>query len=83
MDRYFKFTAPDQGTLKITVSNTGSSEAMDRTVAVTVGDDKQAQPGGFSSNAPEVLEYSVAAGEVVITAPENGLRFYRIYYTNQ
>ena len=83
MDRYFKFTAPDQGTLKITVSNTGSSAAMDRTVAVTVGDDKQAQPGGFSSNAPEVLEYSVAAGEVVITAPENGLRFYRIYYTNQ
>ena len=83
MDRYFKFTAPDQGTLKITVSNTGSSAAMDRTVAVTVGEDKQAQPGGFSSNAPEVLEYSVAAGEVVITAPENGLRFYRIYYTNQ
>ena len=83
MDRYFKFKAPDQGTLKITVSNTGSSAAMDRTVAVTVGEDKQAQPGGFSSNAPEVLEYSVAAGEVVITAPENGLRFYRIYYTNQ
>ena len=83
MDRYFKFTSPDQGTLKITVSNTGSSAAMDRTVAVTVGEDKQAQPGGFSSNAPEVLEYSVAAGEVVITAPENGLRFYRIYYTNQ
>ena len=37
MDRYFKFTAPEQGTLKITASNTGSSEALDRTVAVTVG----------------------------------------------
>lgn len=80
MDRYFKFTAPEQGTLKITVSNTGSSAAMDRTVAVKVGDDVQAQPGGFSSNAPEVLEYSVAAGEVVITAPENGLRFYKIEF---
>ncbi|MBQ9193587.1 MAG: hypothetical protein IJ156_07705 [Bacteroidales bacterium] len=83
MDRYFKFTAPGQGTLKITSSNTGSAAAMDRTVAVTVGDDTQKQPGGFSSNAPEVLEFSVAAGEVIITAPENGLRFYRIYYTNQ
>ena len=83
MDRYFKFTAPDQGTLKITVSNTGSSEALDRTVQVAVGDDVQAQPGGFSSNTPGELEYSVPAGEVVITAPVNGLRFYRIYYTNQ
>ena len=83
MDRYFKFTAPDQGTLKITVSNTGSSEALDRTVQVAVGEDVQAQPGGFSSNTPGELEFSVAAGEVVITAPVNGLRFYRIYYTNQ
>ena len=83
LDRYFKFTAPDQGTLKIKVSNTGSSEALDRTVAVTVGEDSQAQPGGFSSNDPQELEYSVPAGEVVITAPVNGLRFYRIYYTNQ
>ena len=83
MDRYFKFTAPDQGTLKITVSNTGSSEALDRTVKVAVGDDAQAQPGGFSSNSPSELEFSVPAGEVVITAPENGLRFYHIYYTNQ
>ena len=83
MDRYFKFTAPDQGTLKIKVSNTGSSEALDRTVQVAVGDDVQAQPGGFSSNTPGELEYSVTAGEVVITAPVNGLRFYRIYYTNQ
>ena len=81
MDRYFKFTAPEQGTLKITVSNTGSSEALDRTVAVTVGSDSQAQPGGFSSNSPGELEYSVAAGDVIITAPVNGLRFYKIEFT--
>ena len=83
MDRYFKFTAPEQGTLKITSSNTGSSAAMDRTVTVTVGDDAQSQPGGFSSNTPEELEFSVAAGDVIITAPENGLRFYKIYYINE
>jgi len=82
LDRYFKFTAPDQGTLKITVSNTGSSEALDRTVAVTVGDDTQSQPGGFSSTSPSEIEFSVPAGEVVITAPVNGLRFYHIHYNN-
>ena len=64
MDRYFKFTAPEQGTLKVTSSNTGSSAAMDRTT-------------------PGELEFSIPAGEVVITAPENGLCFYHIYYTNQ
>ena len=83
MDRYFKFTAPEQGTLKITSSNTGSSEAADRTVVVTVGDDAQSQVGGAPSTSPVTLEYSVAAGDVIITAPVNGLRFYEIYYTNQ
>ena len=81
MDRYFKFSAPEQGTLKITVSNTGSAEAMDRTVAVTVGDDTQAQPGGFGKATPGTLEFSIPAGEVVITAPQNGLCFYVIEYT--
>lgn len=80
MDRYFQFTAPEQGTLKITSSNTGSAEAMDRTVAVTVGDDTQAQAGGFGKATPGELEFSVAAGEVVITAPVNGLCFYKIEY---
>ena len=83
MDRYFKFTAPEQGTLKVTSSNTGSSAAMDRTVAVTVGEDSQAQAGGFGKATPGELEFSIPAGEVVITAPENGLCFYHIYYTNQ
>ena len=81
--RYFKFTAPDQGTLKITVSNTGSSEALDRTVRVTVGDEYEDKPGGFASTAPQEIEFSIKAGEVIITAPVNGLRFYRIYYTNK
>ena len=62
---------------------TGSSAAMDRTVAVTVGEDSQAQAGGFGKATPGELEFSIPAGEVVITAPENGLCFYHIYYTNQ
>ena len=61
----------------------GSSAAMDRTVAVTVGEDSQAQAGGFGKATPGELEFSIPAGEVVITAPENGLCFYHIYYTNQ
>jgi len=80
LDRYFSFIAPEQGTLKITVSNTGSSEALDRTVAVTVGEDVQELPGGYSSTAPQTIEFSVKAGEVFITAPVNGLRFYKIEY---
>ena len=83
MDRYFQFTAPEQGTLKITVSNTGNSEDVKRTVEVKVGDDVQSQVGGAPSTAPATLEYSVMAGDVIITAPVNGLRFYKIYYTNQ
>ena len=83
MDRYFQFTAPEQGTLKITVSNTGNSEDVNRTVEVKVGDDVQSQVGGAPSTAPATLEYSVMAGDVIITAPVNGLRFYKIYYTNQ
>jgi hypothetical protein len=80
MDRYFKFNAPEQGTLKITVSNTGSSEALDRTVQVAVGDDVQAQPGGYPSTSPTEIEFSVKAGEVIVTAPVNGLRFYKLEF---
>lgn len=80
MDRYFKFTAPEQGTLKITVSNTGGSEALDRTVGVTVGGDTQSQPGGYPSTEPQTIEFSVPAGDVIITAPVNGLRFYVIEF---
>ena len=55
---------------------------MDRTVKVTVGEDSQAQPGGFSKSTPGELEYSIMAGDVIITAPENGLCFYKIHYNN-
>ena len=68
MDRYFKFTA-------------GSSAAMDRTVAVTVGEDSQAQAGGFGKATPGELEFSIPAGDVYIMAPENGLCFYKVEFT--
>ncbi len=55
---------------------------MDRTVQVAVGEDVQALPGGYSANTPGELEYSIPAGEVIITAPVNGLRFYKIHYNN-
>ena len=83
LDRHFKFTAPEAGTLKVTASNTGSSEAADRFVYVKVGDDVQQQVGGAPSTSPVELEFSVAAGEVYISTVGNGLRFYKIHYTNQ
>ena len=83
VDRCFRFTAPDNGTLKITASNTGSSEDLTRMVQVSVGDDVQSLPGGYPSTSAQVLEFSIKAGEVTITTTGNGLRFYKISYTNQ
>ena len=83
LDRYFKFTAPDSGTLKVTASNTGSSEDLTRMVYVKVGEEVQQLAGGYSSTAAQEVEFQIAAGEVYISSAGNGLRFYRIYYTNQ
>ncbi|MBO6170031.1 MAG: DUF4957 domain-containing protein [Bacteroidales bacterium] len=83
LDRYFMFTAPEAGTLKVTASNTGSSEDLTRMVYVKVGDNVQQLPGGYSSTAAQAVEFEVPAGEVYIASAGNGLRFYEIYYTNQ
>ena len=83
-DRYVKFTAPEQGTLKVWASNTGNNEDLTRMVTVNVNGDVQSQPGGYATGGGAVeVEFSVAAGEVKIYPTGNGLRFYRIYYTNQ
>lgn len=78
--RYFQFTASTEGKLKVTVSNTGSSEALDRTVKVTVGNYSDAKPAGYASTAPQVVEFSIPSGDVQITAPVNGLRFYKFEF---
>ena len=83
-DRYVKFTAPEQGTLKVWASNTGNSEDLTRMVTVNVNGDIQSQPGGYATGGGAVeVEFSIAAGEVKIYPTGNGLRFYHIYYTNQ
>jgi hypothetical protein len=83
-DRYAKFTAPEQGTLKVWVSNTGSSEDLTRMVTVNVGGDEQSLAGGYNVNdGAKEVEFSIPAGEVLIYCTGNALRFYRIYYTNK
>ena len=83
-DRYVKFTAPEQGTLKVWASNTGNSEDLTRMVTVNVNGDIQSLPGGYATGGGAVeVEFSIAAGEVKIYPTGNGLRFYHIYYTNQ
>ena len=83
-DRYMKFTAPEQGTLKVWASNTGSSEATDRFVTVNQDGEETSVVGGVpSSGEPALCEFSVKAGEVLIYCTGNALRFYRVYYTNQ
>ena len=83
-DRYMKFTAPDQGTLTVWASNTGSSNATDRLVTVNQEGEEVSIVGGVPSNGdPAVCEFSVKAGEVYIYCTGNALRFYHVHYTNQ
>ncbi|MBQ8021602.1 MAG: hypothetical protein IJ255_02780, partial [Bacteroidales bacterium] len=78
-DRYFKFTAPEQGTLKVTASGTNTTA---RAVYVSVnGDVQKADP--CTSTTAEEYEFSVPAGDVYVYGGDGALRFYKIYYTNQ
>ena len=84
--RAFQFDAPAAGTIKVWASNTGDSEALDRTVAVAVdGTEVDALPGGYAKkDGPHELEFTIsAAGRVAVYGPVNGLCFYHIYYTIQ
>ncbi|MBP5521543.1 MAG: DUF4957 domain-containing protein [Bacteroidales bacterium] len=81
-DRYMKFTAPEQGVLKVWASNTGSSEDLTRLVAVNVNNEEQTVPAGTPSSAePTVAEFNVPAGEVYVYASGNALRFYKLEFT--
>ena len=83
-DRYMKFTAPEQGTLKVWATNTGGSEDLTRMVTVNQNGEEVSVPGGVPSGGePAVCEFSVMAGDVYIYCSGNGLRYYHVYYTNQ
>lgn len=81
-NRVFSFTAPAEGKLKVTVSNTGGSEDLSRLVAVCVdGGEPQTLPGGSpSTDAPTVCEFDVTAGLISIYST-GALRFYKIEFT--
>ncbi|MBO6247608.1 MAG: DUF4957 domain-containing protein, partial [Bacteroidales bacterium] len=81
-ERVLTFDAPADGTVKVWVSNTGSSEDLTRQVVVASGDDEgTALPGGTPSNAdPTVNEYSVKAGKVYIYTT-GALRIYKVELT--
>lgn len=81
-DRAFSFTAPSDGTLKVTASNTGKDAVTDRYVTVSTGGSTTDQVGGSASSAPTTLTFEVKAGAVKIYPTGNGLRFYRITYTS-
>ena len=81
-DRYFTFTAPAGGTLKVYTTNTGSSAAADRLATVQVGEDIQTNPGGVpSTDAPAESVFTIPAGEVFVYASGNALRFFKIEFT--
>ena len=83
--RALQFDAPDAGTLKVWVSNTGDSEALDRLVKVALnGEDLDSQPGGYKkSDGPHELEFAVSGPGTVAIYGTGGLCFYHAYYINK
>lgn len=81
MDRYFAFTAPKDGYVLVVASNTG--ESADDTRLVTVFNDGAAESkiGGVASTEPVSLVYQVKAGKVTVYPTGNGLRFYKILFS--
>ena len=82
-DRVFKFVAPQKGVLKVWVSNTGGSEALDRFCTVKVDDgEEQSIVGGVpSTDGPKECKFEIPAGQVYIYPTGNALRFYKIEFT--
>ena len=84
--RAFQFDAPSAGKISVWASNTGDSDALDRTVAVALdGAEVDAQPGGYGKAAGgHQIDFEISAGgRVAIYGPVNGLCFYHIHFTNQ
>ena len=84
--RYFQFTAPASGTLKVWSSNS-SGEDLTRLVTVQYGadGDKMQNPGGSpSGETPTVSEFDIditKGDDIRIWSDVNGLRYYKIEYT--
>ena len=81
-ERVFSFTAPADGVLKVTVSNTGDSEASGRLVTVNTGGSESSQVGGVPSKTPTTLSFDVKEGAVKVYPTGGGLRFYKFVYTS-
>ena len=83
-ERFFEFTAPAAGTLKVWTSNTGDSDDLSRYVAVVVGEnDPVTDVGGYAKkDGPRELTFTVGEAAKVITYPSgNGLIFYKFEFT--
>ena len=82
-ERVFSFTAPADGFLKVTVSNTGDSEATSRLVTVNTGGSESSQVGGVPSKTPTTLTFEVKEGAVKVYPAGGGLRFYKLVFTTE
>lgn len=82
-ERVFSFTAPVDGFLKVTVSNTGDSEATTRLVTVNTGGSESSQVGGVPSKTPTTLTFEVKEGAVKVYPTGGGLRFYKLAFTTE
>ena len=82
-DRVFSFTAPKDGVLKVTASNTGSTAATDRYVTVLNDGTETSLVGAVPSTSPTVLTFEVKEGAVKVYPTGNALRFYKLAFTTE
>lgn len=82
-DRVFSFTAPKDGYLKVTASNTGSTAATDRYVTVLNDGTETSLVGAVPSTSPTVLTFEVKEGAVKVYPTGNALRFYKLAFTTE
>ena len=78
---FFKFTAPADGTLTVTFSNSGNNAARGVTIKDGAGTVTKAETTS-TAKVPVVATFeNVKAGEVVIYGADGGICYYKIEYT--
>ncbi|MBO4476615.1 MAG: hypothetical protein J5737_07845 [Bacteroidales bacterium] len=81
-DSYFKFNADRAGRLTVCATNTGSSTAADRSVAVLAGGSESSQSAGVPSNGAKAeCKFNVSAGDVYVYCTGGPLRIYKLEFT--
>lgn len=82
VERYFSFVAPTDGYVMVVSSNTSDAEAATRMVNVANNSDTPVDKmGGFPTSDIGYNVFEVKAGRVAVYPTGDGLRFYKILFS--